>query len=525
MKKPFLIHPFLFGMFPILSLFLSNINEAPLSIIVLPTAIVIGCSILLLSLSLLIFKDWIKAALFATFFLLLFFSYGALSKQVRLSLGDTVHTFFMPAICLVLFYFTYIVKKTRISLFNLTRILNFVSAFLFLYLSINIGVYKLKTFDNWFEVDSTRKILTSTPLSGKLKTLPDIYYIILDRYANESILKEVFNFDNSEFIDYLTNKGFYVASQSRSNYLITTHSLSSSLNMRYINYLSEKLKGPPDNMLPMHAMLKDYKVWRFLKSKGYKFVHFGSWWPPTYKNKFADLNINLYWPPNFINVLYRTTMLYPILNKLGYPHNFTQWKRIIYKFDKLAEIPSIKEPTFVFAHMLIPHFPYVFDRYGNFLSEEMVAKRNNKENYIDQLIFTNKKVEGLIDKLISNSEVPPIIILQADEGPYPHRYRRSRLNFNWEQASKANLRQKMGILNAYYLPHINQNVLYASITPVNSFRLIFNHYFNTHFELLPDKCYAFVDEKHPYTFFEVTESVNFESSDALKNIKPKKLKP
>ena len=62
----------------------------------------------------------------------------------------------------------------------------------------------------------------------------------------------------------------------------------------------------------------------------------------------------------------------------------------------MAEIPSIKEPAFVFAHMLIPHPPYVFSRYGNFLSEEVVAKRNNIENYIDQLIFTNKKVEGLI---------------------------------------------------------------------------------------------------------------------------------
>jgi len=525
MKRPFLIHPFLFGMFPILSLFLHNISEAPLSIILVPTAIVIGFSILLLALSLLIFKDWIKAALVVTFFLLLFFSYGSLSQQVRLSLGDTAHRFFMPAICLILFYFSYLVKKTRISLLILTRILNFVSAFLFLYLSINIGVYKLKTLANWSDVDSIRKTVTSTSLSGKLSTLPDIYYVILDRYANESILKEVFNFDNSKFINHLSNKGFYVASQSKSNYLKTAHSLSSSLNMSFINYLGEKVKGPPDNLLPIYAMLKDYKVWRFLKSKGYKFIHFGSWWPPTYKNKLADMNINLYWPPDFINVLYRTTMLYSIFKKLGYPYNFTQWKRIIYKFGKLAEIPIIKEPTFVFAHMLIPHRPYVFDRYGSFLSEEVVAKRSNKENYIDQLIFTNKKVEGLIDKLISNSEVPPIIIVQADEGPFPQRYRIRRLNFNWEQASKAELRQKMGILNAYYLPHIDQNVLYASITPVNSFRLIFNHYFNTNFELLPDKCYAFVDEKHPYTFFEVTESVNFESSDALKNIKPKKLKP
>ena len=203
-------------------------------------------------------------------------------------------------------------------------------------------------------------------------------------------------------------------------------------------------------------------------------------------------------------------MLYPIFEKLGFPNlqNFIQWKRVLYKFDKLAEIPSIKEPTFVFSHMLIPHPPFVFDRNGNFISGEMVKKRSNKENYIEQLIFTNKKVEELIDKLISNSEVSPIIILQADEGPFPRRYRIQGRDFNWKQASKTELRQKMGILNAYYLPDFDKNVLYPSITPVNSFRLILNHYFNTHYKLLPDKNYAFVDERHPYMFFDVTELAN-----------------
>jgi hypothetical protein len=65
----------------------------------------------------------------------------------------------------------------------------------------------------------------------------------------------------------------------------------------------------------------------------------------------------------------------------------------------------------------------------------------------------------------------------------------------------------MGILNAYYLPNFDKKLLYPSITPVNSFRLVFNSYFDGTFELLPDENYAFVDESRIYSFFNVTDKV------------------
>lgn len=80
--------------------------------------------------------------------------------------------------------------------------------------------------------------------------LPDIYYIIFDRYASAWTLKEIYNFNNSEFITYLSNKGFYIASESKSNYLRTGHSLASSLNMEFINYLSKNMGEDSDDWNP-----------------------------------------------------------------------------------------------------------------------------------------------------------------------------------------------------------------------------------------------------------------------------------
>ena len=72
-----------------------------------------------------------------------------------------------------------------------------------------------------------------------------------------------------------------------------------------------------------------------------------------------------------------------------------------------------------------------------------------------------------------------------------------------------NAEEKMNILNAYYLSAYDKNELYESVTPVNSFRMIFNHLFDTGYDLLEDRSY-FSDYELPYKFIDVT--------NALKNI-------
>lgn len=513
MKKPFVIHPFLFAIYPILFLFSHNIRQTSFSQILLPLAIALGFTLLLLLLAKLILRDNIKAGIVVSIFLVLCFSYGHVYSMINVwQIGGFVigrHRYLLPAWGALFSYSAYFIIRTRRNLHNFTSILNVMSLSLVVISLINIGTYKLKTRVAWRDIKSTERIEINTMDSRRVDTLPDIYYIILDRYASASTLKEFYGFDNSEFIDYLSNKGFYVASESRANYPGTAYSLASSLNMEYINYLSEKLGENYDNLLPLFEMSQDYKVWRFLKKKGYKFIHFGSFCRPTDLNKYADTNINVYFINEISTVLYGTTVFYPIGSKLGiFDTRWMQRKRILYQFDKLAEMPDIKEPTFVFAHMIIPHGPYVFDRNGNFLTEGEVNKRSRRKNYLEQLIFVNKKVKMLIDKLLSSSKPLPIIILQSDEGPWPERYRLDDKSFDWKQATNAEFREKFRILNAYYLPDVNKDVLYPSITPVNSFRLIFNLYFNTDFELLPDESYASEDYTHPYKFFNVTDKVN-----------------
>ena len=503
-KNLFAVHPLLFAVYPILALYSHNVAEVSPYEIVMPAAIVLGLTLLPLLLSGLIFRDVMKTAIIVSIFLVLFFSYEYVIAGWR-----TTDRVLMPLWGILFICVAYFVIKTRGNLRNLTIILNVIATALFIMPTINIIIHEIMVPHQ--DIRPAEKMEMNTLDLGKADNLPDIYYIILDRYASASTLKEVYDFDNSEFIDYLSNRGFYVASESRSNYLKSRASLASSLNMEFLDYLSDEVGEECSDLGPMYAMLQDYKVWRFLKLTGYRFIHFGSWWEPTRKNKYADMNVNYEAIPEFSLLLLKTTILYPILVKLHFIDDtrVTQWKRVLYKFDRLAEIPSIREPTFVFCHMLIPHGPYIFDRNGNYMPGEEAYKRSRTENYVDQLVFTNEKVRVLIDGLLSKSERPPIIILQSDEGPSPRRLELLGLNFKWEEATEGELRESMTILNAYYLPNIDKNVLYPSITPVNSFRLVFNRYFNTDFELLPDKSFA-TCSGHPYKFFDVTDKVKYD---------------
>ena len=98
--------------------------------------------------------------------------------------------------------------------------------------------------------------------------------------------------------------------------------------------------------------------------------------------------------------------------------------------------------------------------------------------YLEQVIFVNKKTIEFVDTILAKSQNLPIIIIQSDHG--------ETMSVNWDNPTKEMMVLGFNNLNAYYFPNATDS-LYDTITPVNSFRVIFNEYFNADFELLDDK--------------------------------------
>jgi hypothetical protein len=178
---------------------------------------------------------------------------------------------------------------------------------------------------------------------------------------------------------------------------------------------------------------------------------------------------------------------------------------VLNTFGGLAEVNEIESRKFVFSHIVCPHPPYLFDREGNSVPEAEFDMNNwgdeQKKYCLNQLIYINKEVQKLVDEILTGSETPPIIILQADHGP---RNTFIEGKFPTEDMFKEGMR----ILNAIYIPGQKYNLLYDSITPVNTFRVIFNTLFDENYELLEDINYNSF-EFAPYNFTDVTDIVDY----------------
>lgn len=494
------LHPLLFAVFPILTFYIKNIHKVRFDRIILPLEFSIGFTLgLWLFLNRLI-KDRNKTSLLVTYFLLLFYSYGQVYKVLDDSLLKNVEKdiglFVLWSAFLLIGGFLIIKfgRKLRgLEIFPLTT-----GGMLVLVSLIQIAGYNLNNNKILFahtDTAKTNKQLNDLNQNSPVITnRPDIYYIILDGYASNEVLRNIYGYDNINFVNFLESKGFNIAHNAHSNYALTYLSLASSLNMKYVNYLTDQIAAI--------NMLKDNEVLKILKSKGYQAVHFNSGWVGTQENTFADLNVSCGVSNQFIATLLETTMLRPF-DSMFSSNNARD--RVLCAFSQLANIrENVDGPMFVFAHIISPHPPYLFDANGGRVKESVANKSLgldswlNREDYLNQLIFINKLVEEMVGKLNANKGELPIIIIQADHG--------SASTPGMEEYNTDLIQERMRPFIAYKFPG-KKNFLYDTITPVNIFRLIFNNYFNANYELLEDR-YYFSNYSQAFKFIDVTESVN-----------------
>jgi hypothetical protein len=288
--------------------------------------------------------------------------------------------------------------------------------------------------------------------------------------------------------------------------------------MQYINYLGKNEEEYNNDPYAFYDLIQNNKVIGFLKSNNYKFIHFGSGVGVTKTNFNADVNYTIYsYKDNektILNTLYKQSILPPIVKKILNRDlvessivkrpRLSKREGILFQLYKLNRIPNDPRSTFVFMHLLIPHSPYVFDEDGNYVTLEEEKSNTIQKNYIRQLKFLNKRLKEIVENIITNSYPKPIIIIQSDEGHYPSGY--SYKERSLSKYSDDKLRHKFGIFNAFYFPDANTEQLYPAITPVNSFRLLFNLYFGQDYELLEDKHYNTNYYKY-YRFLDVTKKL------------------
>jgi hypothetical protein len=502
----FPFHPLILGVFPVVTLYAWNQGETGFEAAARLLLVCLAIAVILYTLLMLGLRDWQKAALLASLLLVLFYTYGQVYSEIKNAefLGIIIgrHRYLAGFWMLLLPGFSWMILRAKRDLRQLTQVINLVAIVL-----IAIPLFQIIHYSIREEVASRAVVSPGGGVQSLQKSterpLPDIYLIILDKYARDDVLAGQFDFDNTDFLEALESRGFYVARCSQSNYSYTGVALSSELNLDYLQQMRPEYFIPSNSSdrTLLSQMVRHSVVRESLEQLGYITVAISSHEPIQIKDAdvFIDPNDRLVTNASadlFVNpfeaMFIRTTALaFPLdldiarNRRMAIAVNYPFLKHLRaqqYVLASADRIIAARSPKFVLYHIDIPHPPFVFGPNGEtYLRPEDVPgfdipegdiaaqAANQKKLYRDQVIFINKQILPIIDDILANSSTRPVIILQGDHGT-------DGMN-------------RMAILNSYYMPGDIQSQLYPGISPINSFRLLFDGLFGTHYGLLPDVSY------------------------------------
>jgi len=504
-----IIHPFLFGIFPILFLYTYNIYDTRISFVLLPLILILVITIFLIFSLHYLLKNYHKTGIIISLFYMLFFSYGSIFNLVsKVDNGTDRDIVIFGVEIIILGIGTFFIIRSKSDYHILTGFLNVFSTAILSISLLNIAVYAFNQSDDTINF----KAIDQSNIRDNFDSeeLPDIYHIILDAYGREDALKDYYNCDNSEFISFLKSKDFYVASKSNANYSKTFLSLGSMLNLNYISeIMSEVDPKSMDKSLWDHP-IRDFLFFNIIKKFGYNIYALSSGYLPTELFK-ADVYKSQGYIEDFNDLLFNTTFLVPLVARMDkyYDRFANRRKLVLDAFNILKNMPKFSSPTYVFAHIPVPHPPVIFDDLGNPVRDSIstISREEYYEVFVKQLIYVNDEMKKVINTILTNTERPTIILIHGDHGLRSHEY--------WDDVdNRTNFKESLTILNAYYFHDGNYESLYDNISPVNSFRVVLNQYMGMDFDLLDERSYLSIWKK-PFELIEYIEYVEIDSATYL----------
>lgn len=376
---------------------------------------------------------------------------------------------------------------------------------------------------------------------------PDIYYIVLDRYASQDVLQAQFGFDNSNFLAYLHDNGYYTNPSAHNNYPYTTMSIASTMSAGYLNDQVKQFgNASHQTTAPFNETIRDSPVARALRGIGYQYNLVGNWYETSNTSYVADAT---YQQTGQLTVLGQTIALNnfaknqllqsPLWRFLQGGLNLWGFKALTY--TNLGDIDmthyalqSLKDLAakpaggrFIFAHILVPHDPYYFNADGS-LNINMGSDDNGeavKQKYLNQVKYINSQMTGILSQIKTAGHGQSIVVLQADEGPYPFQINDGIFDEadvdgelgtgDMRAWSDADLAMKYGNLAAYYLPGTDLAADHTGADSVNIFRLILNTYFDQKLAYLPQCYYAYPNGRdEPMAFTDITARLTGHAADA-----------
>ncbi len=491
--KRWILHPFLFALFPVFSLLLNNLT------ILTPVSLI--RSLLVLELVALVlwaglrwfFRNSQAAAVAVSALLFVFF--------INKSWGD----WGMLALWGILFAGLLILGRRRPGrLAGLSPVLNVMALVLLL---LQIGQY----------AQAVRKVeMTPVPVPFAAKpdpkTLPHIIHIVADEFGRPDIIKKQYGCDLEFLVNCLRTNGFFVAERARSNYMQTMQCFASELAMQYLPGSLPETSGM--RRLSRSQLSRSFTqsaAVRTLSKLGYRCqvtVTDGSTLTEWATGGNPDEILNL-----SERVLLTKSCLRPLEASLPDPslqdQLYAHYRRTQDMLLHEADCVRLPDPVFKVIHIVSPHSPYVFTTDGQYRMTKCFSEyifsadaargpaqdpwRYQWDEYAEQIQYISGELCKMVERAIRESARPVVIILQGDHGPATER-------------DGPFLEGRSGILLAIRLPGMTPVMPPEAQSPVNVYRHIFRELWKADLPLLPTRIFK-SEWESPDLFDDVTEQV------------------
>jgi hypothetical protein len=460
-------------------------------------------AVLLLLFRLMLFRSINLAALLTTVFLIIFYLFGAvhdLLKNTGLPAMLVSYKLLLSLIGIIMILTIFYLKRSIGGFRRLHDYLNILFGFL---LVIEVIAFLFRLYNHEERANSLARYnrpAIQSPLP-KNNVKPDIFFIVFDEYSSTVNLNRYFNYNNTGIDSILRSHHFYLASNAHSNYNATPFSLATTFNMDLFDLPLERSKAGPKLFLQGWTSVKQSALTDLLENNGYTICNYGLCDLGNNRMQTADFSEDYQtrllfeetlWGRIEKDILWNAAAGHIPLAGTYFNWRLKRWEnafltRNMKNLQLTVDALNKQEdrPKFVFSHIMMPHGPYFLDRNGNRMTHALHPDPDTSArlSYLEQIMYSNKWIAKMAAGAGRQSARPTVVIIEGDHG-----YRDGTNNMPRESYFMN--------LNTYYFSDGDYSMLYDSISPVNSFRVVLNKYFKTNLPLVKDSTvYLLLTEK------------------------------
>jgi hypothetical protein len=267
----------------------------------------------------------------------------------------------------------------------------------------------------------------SHPADPPAARLPNMYFVLLDGYPRADKLASKLGIDVSGFVSALEDRGFFVATHSRSNHTVTRGTLTQLFN--YVPGVGAiGPEGRPD--VEWRHRISEGRFFDDIGSLGYGVDAVSSGFEHVALRE-ADRFIDTGEPNEFEWAVVRATSAGALI-ETALPELAADLHRarVLGAFDATEHIvlEEVTAPRFVFTHVPAPHSPLVFDRDGSPWQMRGTAMRYadsvdiaqlGRAEYVrrldGQIAFINTRTLDLADRIIARDPTAVVVVF-SDHG-------------------------------------------------------------------------------------------------------------